>query len=139
AGHLVIVSGTSTPVMAVVDTPIIDSKGRVRTGPYLTKDQWVLDSNARPTGVVYRWLRDTFYKTEGEAHGLNSAGDLYPLLDEDAQTAPPGCHAFMAFLGPSILDTTNIRDFVGVFMGIKTGYEKELCNRGLFARSLLET
>src|SRR5690606_31219549 len=31
AGHLVIVSGTSTPVMAVVDTPIIDSKGRVRT------------------------------------------------------------------------------------------------------------
>ncbi|NLC53404.1 MAG: hypothetical protein GX770_05505 [Firmicutes bacterium] len=138
AGHLVIVSGTSTPVMAVVDTPIIDSKGRVRTGPYLTKDQWVLDSNARPTGVVYRWLRDTFYKTEGEAHGLNSAGDLYRLMDEEAQTAPPGCNGLMAFLGPSILDTSNIRDFDGVFMGIKPSYEKELCNRGLFARSVLE-
>lgn len=138
AGHLVIVAGTSTPVMAVVDTPLIDPKGRVRTGPYLLKDKWVLDSNARPTGVVYRWLRDTFYKTEGEAQGGKAAGALYRLMDAEAQTAPPGCNGLMAFLGPSILNTSDLRDFDGVFMGIKPGYEKELCHRGLFARSVLE-
>lgn len=138
SGHLVIVAGTSTPVMTIVDTPIIDSKGRVRTGPYLLKDQWVLDSNARPTGVIYRWLRDTFYKNAGEVLNSNSGKDLYHIMDQEAQGVPPGCNGLMAFLGPSILNTSNIRDFAGVFMGIKPGYEKELCNRGLFARSVLE-
>lgn len=133
-GHMTIVSGTSTPVMTVVGSPIIDPKARVRTGCYLTESKWVLDSNARPTGVVYRWLRDTLYGKDSDI----PQSKLYKIMDREAMSVPPGCNGVMAFLGPSILNVSNMRDFPGVFTGVTPGYEKELCNRGIFSRSILE-
>ncbi|HHY10615.1 MAG TPA: hypothetical protein GX528_08640 [Firmicutes bacterium] len=132
-GHTAIVSGTSTPVQAVVKEPLLDGKARVRTGCYLPAGSWVIDSNARPTGVVYRWLRDTFY-----ANDCAGAADLYEVMNKEAAAVPPGSEGLVAFGGPSILNVSDQRDFPNMFFGIKPGYEKELCRRGLFARSILE-
>lgn len=133
-GHIAIVSGTSTPVQAVVNKPLIDSKARVRTCCYLPRDSWVIDSNARPTGVVYRWLRDTLYSYECG----KSDKKMYDIMNKEAEDISPGCNGLMAFTGPSILNVSDQRDFPNMFFGLNPGYEKELCNRGLFARSVLE-
>lgn len=133
-GHTAVVLGTSAPLMTVMDTPLIDPKGRVRTCCYLKPGTWVLDSNARPTGVIYRWFRDTFYHDVPPPPGRS----LYQLMDEEAAAVPPGANGVLCFLGPSILNAGNLRDFPGVIAGVTAGYEKELCRRGLFSRAILE-
>lgn len=128
-GRIVAVCGTSTPVQSVVSRPIIDRLARIWTGCHVVPGKWVLDSNVRPTGVVYRWLRDTFYTPGGSG---------YAEMNAEAAQVPIGSKGVMSFLGPGI---SNVKDQVfypGTVMGLKPGYEKNLAERGLLTRSLLE-
>lgn len=128
-GHVVAVCGTSTPVQSVVAQPLIDPQARIWTGCHVVPGQWVLDSNVRPSGVVYRWLRDTLYAP---------AGAGFEEMNEEAEQVPVGSNGVMSFLGPSI---SNVKDqifYPGIIIGLKPGYEKYLSHRGFFTRSLLE-
>lgn len=131
-GHVAIVSGTSTPVQVVTDKPIIDERFRVWSGCHVVLNKWVIDSNARPTGVIYRWLRDTLYLND------NRNMNPYEIMNIEAESASPGSNGVMAFLGPSISNVSEKYSLPETIIGLKPGYEKELCNRGVFSRSILE-
>jgi sugar (pentulose or hexulose) kinase len=50
------VLGTTTPVMAVTQAPVIDGSGRLWTGCHVLADRWTLESNGGDTGIGYQWL-----------------------------------------------------------------------------------
>jgi len=89
------VSGTSTPVMAPVDHRVLDSKRRTWTGCHVVPGWWVLEGNAKGTGVVYRWFRDEFFGPDVPFDAIN----------ELVRQVPAGCDGLMAFLGSGIGQT----------------------------------
>lgn len=92
------VAGTSTPLMLVLDRVLIDPKRRVSTNCHVVPGRWTLESNAGMTGMPYRWVRDTFAKSESE-RAQELGMDPYDYINEQAAQAPPGAGGVMAFIG----------------------------------------
>ncbi len=95
ADHAAAVLGTTTPVMAVTESPHIDPTGRLWTGCHVVAGRWTVESNAGDTGIAYEWLAGLL--------GLTGPGALDRAEQEIAALpAEPG--AAYAFLGPQIFD-----------------------------------
>lgn len=122
------VSGTSTPVMAPVDHPVLDSKRRTWTGCHVVPGWWVLEGNAKGTGVVYRWFRDEFFGPDVPFDAIN----------ELVRQVPAGCDGLMAFLGSGIGQTPGLPFPVGALVGLESSYEKTGVTRARIGRSILE-
>ena len=61
----VIVSGTTTPVVKLVDTYITDPQQRTWTSRNITETGFVFEANAGVTGLNYQRLKEVFYPNEG--------------------------------------------------------------------------
>ena len=61
---VVIVSGTTTPIIKVVDSYIVDDQQRTWTGRYIDDDSFMLEANAGVTGLNYQRLKEIFYPNE---------------------------------------------------------------------------
>ncbi|MEW6244107.1 MAG: FGGY-family carbohydrate kinase [Bacillota bacterium] len=127
--YTVAVCGSSTPVQTVLGEPLLDPGARMWTCSHAVKDRWVLDSSCRPTGVVYRWLRDTLFPGDPEG---------YEKMNDEAAACPPGSNGALSFMGPSVSNTINQVFYPGTWAGITPGFEPHLANRGIFPRSVLE-
>lgn len=61
---LVIVSGTTTPIVKVVDEYVVDEHQRTWTSRHIDDNQFILEANAGVTGLNYQRLKEIFYPNE---------------------------------------------------------------------------
>jgi len=62
---VVIVSGTTTPIIKIVSTFEKDPDQRTWTSRHIDKDNFILEANAGVTGLNYQRLKEIFYPNEG--------------------------------------------------------------------------
>lgn len=62
---VVIVSGTTTPIIKLVDHYITDEEQRTWTGRHVIDGYFMLEANAGVTGLNYQRLKKIFYPNEG--------------------------------------------------------------------------
>jgi len=62
---IVLVSGTTTPIVKIVDEYIVDPKQRSWTNRHTDKDAFILETNAGVTGLNLQRLKEIFYPNEG--------------------------------------------------------------------------
>ncbi|ANH80297.1 sugar kinase [Niabella ginsenosidivorans] len=65
AGDVVIVSGTTTPIIKLSKTYDLDERQRTWTGRYIDADSYMVEANAGVTGLNYQRLKKIFYPNEG--------------------------------------------------------------------------
>jgi autoinducer 2 (AI-2) kinase len=61
---IVIVSGTTTPIIKLTQAYVIDDKERTWTGRHVTEFGFMLEANAGVTGLNYQRLKEIFYPRE---------------------------------------------------------------------------
>ena len=62
---VVIVSGTTTPVIKLTDSYILDPRQRTWTGRHTDDTTFMFEANAGVTGLNYQRLKEIFYPNEG--------------------------------------------------------------------------
>lgn len=63
----VIVSGTTTPIVKIVEEYILDEEERTWTSRHIEKGQFIFEANAGVTGLNYQRLKQIFYPNESYA------------------------------------------------------------------------
>jgi autoinducer 2 (AI-2) kinase len=102
-GDIGIVAGTSTPIMMVLNKPVVDNEKRIWTGSHVLKDIWVLESNAQMGGLIYEWLKNNFQKITGKSND-----ETYKFMEKIAIDAPPGSNDVIASLGTEIFNINTL-------------------------------
>ena len=97
-GDVAAIFGTTTPLQAVVDAPLLDPAASLWAGCHVVPERWVIESNAGSTGDAYVWLLDLLVHGDGDRHARAEA-----LARAARDTA-----AF-TFIGPRVFDLTKIR------------------------------
>ncbi|QNL52355.1 sugar kinase [Olivibacter sp. SDN3] len=64
---VVIVSGTTTPIVKLINTYTVDEKERTWTNRHIDSDTFILEANAGVTGLNYQRLKEIFYPNEDYA------------------------------------------------------------------------
>lgn len=135
-GDLAAVAGTTTPVQLVTGAPVIDPEHRMWSGCHVVPARWVLESNARATGISYRWFRDAFTRSGVlSEHGLGSGE--FERMNSEASAVPPGANGVMAFAGPLISNVSRSYSLLNGFIGIRPR-RPEVSGRKEFIRAILE-
>jgi autoinducer 2 (AI-2) kinase len=102
-GDVVIVSGTTTPVVNVTSDYILDKKQRSWTNSHLGKKQYILETNCGVTGLNYHHIKDIFYPNESyetiekELDNINKAScfaHLGSLIADDKEVVTRGGFIF---------------------------------------------
>lgn len=65
ADDIVIVSGTTTPIVKISNKYIIDHDERTWTNRHVDRDSFIVEANAGVTGLNYQRLKEIFYPNEG--------------------------------------------------------------------------
>ncbi|HEX8038111.1 MAG TPA: FGGY family carbohydrate kinase [Chryseosolibacter sp.] len=87
-GDIVIVSGTTTPIVRIISEYLVDSKERTWTNRHVEGDNFILEANAGVTGLNYQRLKEVFYPNEG-----------YDLIEGELdQLSNPQCLASLGSL-----------------------------------------
>lgn len=88
---VVIVSGTTTPLIKIVDHYITDSRERTWTNRHIDANSFILEANTGVTGLNYQRLKEIFYPNEN-----------YDVIEKELATVP---HSLcVASLGSMIAD-----------------------------------
>ena len=88
-GQVTIVGGTFWQHTVVLDDPLVDPKGRLRTLCHTVPDRWMMEGIGFYCGMVMRWFRDAFCELELE-QARREGIDVYTVLERKAATRPPG-------------------------------------------------
>jgi autoinducer 2 (AI-2) kinase len=91
AGRFAVVGGSFWQHAAVLDEPLIDPEGRLRTLCHTVPGEWMIEGIGFYSGLVMRWFRDAFCLPEKE-RALADGRDVYAVLEEGAATAPAGAN-----------------------------------------------
>jgi len=89
---IVIVSGTTTPVVKIINEYIVDDKQRTWTNRHIDNDTFILETNAGVTGLNYQRLKEIFYPAES-----------YDVMEKEMSTLT-GLHQCTASLGSLVAD-----------------------------------
>lgn len=133
-GDIVIIAGSTMPIMQVVDQPILDPEKRIWTGSYLEKEKWVVESNAGPAGSIYSWFITNFIKK------INPLDDPYSKFDDLVKSRDLGGNDVYADLGIQIFNSqkmTEINKSMFVFPQISISLDSEI-GIDSFSQALLE-
>jgi len=133
-GSMVIVGGSTTPLILTTEAPVMDPKKYPWVSTHLAPGLWAVEMNAGSTGRLYKWFRDTFGTAqveEAERRGLDS----FEVLNELALKAPLGTNGLRAIASsPRWAQDTWEKKAPYLFLGFTTGN-----SLGEFARSILES
>ena len=131
---MVIVGGSTTPLLLTTDAPMIDPKRYPWVSTHLAPGLWAVEMNAGATGMLYKWFRDTFGTAQvedAERRGLGS----FEVLNELASKAPLGTNGLRAIASsPRWAQDTWEKKASFVFLGFNTR-----SSLGEFARAILES
>ena len=133
AGVVCDVLGTAEPVCAVVGEPAHDPSGLVELHPHADPETWLLENPGWLSGGAYRWFRDELGSPEMQK-AAESGADVYELLDDLAECAPPGSGgvSWLPALAGAMAPEWNARARAGWF-GMTASH-----GRAHLARALLE-
>ena len=130
-GDLIIKLATAGNVNSMTATPHPHPK--TLTYSHIVPGMWYSVSATNAAALCMRWLRDTFYKEEGEGR-MEKVRNLYSLMDGEAQSSPVGANG--VFFHPYLQGERcpywdpNLRaSFTGVSIS---------STRGDFCRALME-
>lgn len=98
AGDVAVVLGTTSPIQAVFDRPLLDPRANLWAGLHVVPDRWVLESNLGSTGDAYLWLLDLLVPDGGDRHARATA---LAGAARDSGT--------FTFIGPRVFDLTKMR------------------------------
>ena len=88
---VVLVSGTTTPIIKLVDQYVTDKQQRTWTNRHIDENGFILEANAGVTGLNYQRLKQIFYPNES-----------YEVIEKElAESADSSC---MAALGSLLAD-----------------------------------
>jgi autoinducer 2 (AI-2) kinase len=118
---IVIVSGTTTPVVKIVREYVIDKKERTWTNRHIDKNSFILEANAGVTGLNYQRLKDIFYPNEG-----------YDVIEQELATVPDSL--CVASLGSVVADEKKPLMKGGFVFNTPVSHQ---LNRASFAWSIL--
>jgi autoinducer 2 (AI-2) kinase len=90
-GRFTVVGGTFWQSTVVVDRPLIDPQGRLRTLCHTVPDRWMIEGIGFYCGLIMRWFRDAFCEPE-QAEAAREGIDVYAVLERKAASVPPGAH-----------------------------------------------
>ena len=102
---VVIVSGTTTPIIKLTNEYIIDTKERTWTGRHTEGDTFMFEANAGVTGLNYQRLKEIFYPNEGydviekeleEVNSFQCVASLGSLLADEKSALTRGGFIFDA-------------------------------------------
>ena len=120
-GDMVIVSGTTTPLVKVTKKYILDAKKRTWTNRHTDDNKFILEANTGVTGLNYQRLKEIFYPNEG-----------YEVIEKElAETIPSQC---IASLGSLIAEENQLLTRGGFIFNTPVSHE---LNRAYFVRSAL--
>ena len=94
-GDVGIVAGTTGPVQAVADRPVMDPEARLWTGLHILPDRWVVESNGGPLGDALDWLAGLLFP--------ESPRPAARLVAEAAQ-ARPGAGGILSTFGGQVFN-----------------------------------
>lgn len=85
---IVIVSGTTTPIVNITTHYALDKQQRSWTNSDLNKDQYILETNCGVTGLNFQRMKDIFYPDES-----------YQTIEEELdKITTPACYAHLGSL-----------------------------------------
>jgi autoinducer 2 (AI-2) kinase len=90
-GRFTIVGGSFWQHTMVLDEPLIDREGRLRTLCHTVPDRWMMEGIGFYCGIVMRWFRDAFCELERD-QAARQGVDAYTLLERRAAELPPGAN-----------------------------------------------
>jgi sugar (pentulose or hexulose) kinase len=108
SGEIVVVAGSTAPVMMIIDELYCDPAQRIWTGGHMLPGKWVLESNATLTGAYLEWV--VRFLCERARNPEACRRNTLDHLDEILAGIPPGSNETFVALGPSIMDCQKITD-----------------------------
>ena len=88
-GKVVIVGGSTTPIMMTTERPLFDPLRYPWVSPHLRSGLWAVETIAGHTGMLYKWFRDTFGQAQVTQAIAEGRGE-YEVLNDLAASAPLG-------------------------------------------------
>jgi autoinducer 2 (AI-2) kinase len=88
---VVIVSGTTTPIVKITDKYVLDKKQRTWTGRHVDENSFMFETNAGVTGLNYQRLKEIFYPNEE-----------YDVIEKEVEALQ--YHSCIASLGSVVSD-----------------------------------
>ena len=89
-GDVGLVAGTTAPLERVLDEPLVDPEGRLRSGHHAVPGRYVLEANVGPIGEGFAWLARLLHPDEARPEERFTA---------EAATAAVGSAAMLANVG----------------------------------------
>jgi autoinducer 2 (AI-2) kinase len=115
AGRFAAVGGSFWQHAAVLDEPLIDPEGRLRTLCHTVPGEWMIEGIGFYSGLVMRWFRDAFCIPEKE-RAAATGRDVYAVLEEGAATVPPGADGLFGVFS-NVMMTRNWVHAAPAFIG----------------------
>ena len=88
-GRFTVVGGSFWQHTVLLDEPLIDPAGRLRTLCHTSPGQWMMEGIGFYSGLTMRWFRDAFCAAEKRQCEIDGS-DVYELLEADAASVAPG-------------------------------------------------
>lgn len=118
---IVVVSGTTTPIVKIIPEYVFDKKERTWTNRHVDERTFILEANAGVTGLNYQRLKEIFYPNEG-----------YDTIEKELREVPDeGC---VASLGSLIADERQPMKRGGFIIDVPVSHE---LSRAFFVRATL--
>ena len=95
SGDYAIVAGTTAPVVAVLDKPMIDPEGACWSGQHLLPERWLLESSGGPMGETLQWMARLLFP---------DAPQPELRLFAEAQQSEYGARGMLSSLGAEIMN-----------------------------------
>jgi autoinducer 2 (AI-2) kinase len=107
-GDVVVIAGSTTPVMRILDSPKLDDTQRIWSGCHLLPDMWILESNATMTGANFEWALNLL--CERAENPAACRDKILANLESLLVGIPPGSYETMIGVGPCVMDCQQITE-----------------------------
>ena len=90
-GRVTVVGGSFWQSTVVLDEPLIDPSGRLRTVCHTVPGRWMMEGIGFYCGIVMRWFRDAFCELEA-LEARRTGEDVYSVMERKAREISPGAN-----------------------------------------------
>lgn len=135
SGDVIIVAGSTMPIVQLTDKPIIDPERKIWSGCYFGDQKWIIEANAGTTGSIKDWFADVFLKTR-----FNQDTNIHEIFDKVASEHNPGSNNVVMDLGIQVFDLNTLTEitFSSISFPSMIYSLDNSVNLGSFCRAVLE-
>jgi len=105
SGNVAAIAGTTTPIQAVVESPLLDPERRTWTCCHVVPDRWTVESNAGATGLTFKWW-------------ANMTRTEFSKLDEEVEKEGPAPGKVKVNVGTSLMNAEHPHPLAGGIIGV---------------------